>query len=60
MSAVQAESWPEAARRFFLLQEVAAMVKALDTSGGLGLAVGNPGKALCFLSCCRSVQVSFT
>jgi hypothetical protein len=41
---VQEESWPEIARRQFLLLEVAAMVKALDSSGGLGPAVGAPGE----------------
>lgn len=40
---LQEESWPEIARRQFLLLEVAAMVKALDSSGGLGPAVGAPG-----------------
>lgn len=43
---VQEESWPEIARRQFLLLEVAAMVKALDSSGGLGPAVGAPGALL--------------
>lgn len=41
---MQAECWPEVARRFFQLQDIAAMVKALDSSGGLGPAIGNPGK----------------
>lgn len=43
VACVQEESWPEIARRQFLLLEVAAMVKALDSSGGLGPAVGAPG-----------------
>ena len=43
---MQEESWPEIARRQFLLLEVAAMVKALDSSGGLGPAVGAPGALL--------------
>jgi hypothetical protein len=47
---MQEESWPEIARRQFLLLEVAAMVKALDSSGGLGPAVGAPGGSP---FCCR-------
>lgn len=43
---LQEESWPELARRHFLLLEVAAMVKALDSSGGLGPAVGGMGASL--------------
>ena len=46
---LQVEAWPEVTRRFFHLQNVAAMVKALDSSGGLGPAIGNPGDHLrCF------------
>lgn len=49
----QEESWPEIARRQFLLLEVAAMVKALESSGGLGPAVGAPGARPCSVLLCE-------